>query len=192
MVISWTSAKGAWPGTSHRGPGRSKAQIEETAIIRRAGYKPSSNDLLRMIDEVGIPYTPRARPSLQVASFTWGGTNNQLATFSEGGGIYNMTNFPFGSSENQRHTNQTILYKLMINMRVFTDSSQWNYCMKHNMYWWLIYDTQHADSTPDTNMIFEKINTNCPSLWIVKREMCHRSKPPTVKTVFHFFLTINL
>ena len=57
MVISWTSAKGAWPGTSHRGPGCSKAQIEErrkAAIIRRAGYKPSSNDLLRMIDEVGI------------------------------------------------------------------------------------------------------------------------------------------
>ena len=133
-----------------------------------------------------------ARPSLQVASFTWGGTNNQPATSSEGGGIYNMTNFPFGSSENQRHTNQTILYKLMINMRVFTDSSQWNYCMKHNMYWWLIYDTQHAGSAPDTNMIFEKINTNCPSLWIVKREMCHRfivkKKWKTVLTVGGFDL----
>ena len=177
MVISWTSSKGAWPGTSHRGPGRTKAQIEERkkgALIRRAGYKPSSADLLRMIDEVGIPYTTRIRPSLQVASFTWGTTNNQPAVFTEGGGIYNMTNFPFVSSKNQRHTNETILYKIMINMRVFTDSSQWSYCMKHNMYWWLIYDTQHADSTPDTNLMFEKLNDNCPGLWVIKREMCHR------------------
>ena len=87
-----------------------------------------------MINEVGIPYNYRLRPSLQVASFTWGATNGQPAVFKEGGGVYNMTNFPFGSSESNRHSNQTILYKLMINMRVFTDSTQHGYCMKHNMY----------------------------------------------------------
>ena len=177
MVISWTSAKGAWPGTSHRGTGRSKAEIEErrkAALIRRAGYKPSSNELLRMIDEAGVSYNRRQRPSLQVASFTWGATNNQPAVFREGGSVYNMTAFPYGSSEAQRHSNQTILYKIMINMRIFTDSSQWNMCLKYNMYWWLVYDCQHADKAPEPKDIFEQIGVNSPGLWIVNREQCHR------------------
>ena len=154
-----------------------------------------------MIDEVGISYTTRIRPSLQVASFTWGATNNQPVVFTEGGGIYNMTNFPFGSSENQRHTNQTILYKIMINMRVFTDSSQWSYCMKHNMYWWLIYDTQHADSTSNTNLMFEKLNVNCPNPHFLKkfllvnkimtRHISSRCRLTNIKSTYYFF-TINL
>ena len=65
MVISWTSAKGAWPGTSKEGRrNRSKAEIEErrkAALIRRAGYMPNSSSLLRMIDEAGIPYNRRQR-----------------------------------------------------------------------------------------------------------------------------------
>ena len=60
--------------------------------------------------------------------------------------------------------------------------------MKHNMYWWLIYDTQHADSTPDTNMIFEKIVVNSPGLWIVKRDMCHRF---IVKKKWKIVLTVG-
>ena len=197
MVISWTSAKGAWPGTGREGRrNRSKAEIEErrkAALIRRAGYVPNSSSLLRMIDEAGIPYNRRQRPLLQVATYTWGSTNNEPVGFSTGGSVYNMTNFPFGSAESQRHTNQTIVYKMLLNMRVFTASSQWARCMRYNMYWWLIYDVGHSNTAPSTDDIFEKIATNCPNLWMVKREMVHRfivkKKWKTCLTVTGFDVT---
>ena len=197
MVISWTSGKGAWPGTSREGKRmRSKAEIEETrkaALIRRAGYVPSSESLLRMMTEPGIPYNRRLRPSLQVATYTWGITNNEPTNFGTGGAVYNMTNFPFGSAESQRHTNQTIVYKMLINMRVFTHSGQWARCMKYNMYWWLIYDVSKSKEAPSTNDIFEKISTNTPNLWMVKREMVHRfivkKKWKTCLTVTGFDIT---
>ena len=175
---------------------RSKAEIEErrkAALIRRAGYVPSSESLLRMMIEPGIPYNRRLRPSLQVATYTWGSTNNEPASFGTGGAVYNMTNFPFGSAEWQRHTNQTIVYKMLINMRVFTHSGQWARCMKYNMYWWLIYNVSKSNEAPSTNDIFEKISTNTTNLWMVKREMVHRfivkKKWKTCLTVTGFDIT---
>ena len=80
-----------------------------------------------------------------------------------------MTAFPTGPSEYQRHTNTTITYKLLIKMRMWTDSSQWNMCMKYKMYWWLVYDASPGDRVPVTDFIFDRMKAHSPGLWMIKR-----------------------
>ena len=98
-----------------------------------------------------------------------------------------MTTFPTGPAEYQRHTNTTITYKLLIKMRMWTDSSQWNRCIKYKMYWWLVYDASPGDRVPVTDFIFDRMKAHSPGLWMIKRELCHRF---VVKKKWSIVLTI--
>ena len=118
------------------------------------------------------PYR-RNRPALQVLVFTWS-ANQQPIQFASGGSVYLLTNFQRGDQDNKRHSAETSMYKLLVKMRMSTDSTQWDRCLKYKMYWWLIYDAEPVRQMSDCNTIFETYMAGMPGLWLVKRDMAHR------------------
>ena len=85
-----------------------------------------------------------------------------------------MTYFASGNGDNQRHTAETLMYKMLCKMRLYTDSSQWSRCMKYKMYFWFVYDAAPTGSMPTTETIFDRYSNNMPGLWLVKRDKAHR------------------
>ena len=68
------------------------------------------------------PYR-RNRPALQLLVFTWA-SNGQPVTFVNTGSVYLLTNFNRGDQDNQRHSAETLMYKMLIKMRLYTDKTQ--------------------------------------------------------------------
>ena len=157
----------------------SKAEIEKKrlgAIIKRAGYKGGAAEVLRLLDSPGrsVGIRRQQRPALQVQVFTWTGTSNVPAIFTTGGSCLLLSAFAKGTPDYCRHTSETILYKVLIKMRLHIDQAFWGRCLKSKMDWWLVYDAAPTDKMPTTDDIFDRFYTTMPGLWMVKRDLSHR------------------
>ena len=141
------------------------------ALLRRAGYR-DWNEAVRDVRAPSRPYC-RNRPALQVLVFTWA-SNRQPVTFVSMGSVYLLTNFNRGDQDNQRHSAETLMYKMLIKMRLYTDKTQWTRCIKYKMYWWLVYDAAPVGQMPECSTIFETFIDGMPGLWLVNRDMAHR------------------
>ncbi|AFN80714.1 capsid protein [Sporobolus striate mosaic virus 1] len=115
------------------------------------------------------------RPFVAVMKYTWtpNGAGVQVAA---PGAVYLMTNLPRGSSEDQRHTGETLAYKLGIDLEVQVVSAQFAYANKSTHVMWLVYDAQPSGRLPATSDIFDYVEgfQYIPHVWKVRRDLCHR------------------
>nr|QFU95482.1 coat protein [Chickpea chlorotic dwarf virus] len=124
-------------------------------------------------------YVPRAvatrRESLQVATFSWTSTGSGMK-FSKGGAAFLISNFPQGANDNCRHTNKTVLYKVMAKTTVYLDATHYSKVFRCPFTFWLVYDKAPGTSVPGTGDIFEgpSLFPNQPWTWSVSRAACHR------------------
>ncbi|QDO73337.1 coat protein [Melinis repens associated virus] len=124
-----------------------------------------------------IPRGPRGRrPSLQVDQDVYAGPT--LVEVPAVGGIVGiMTNFMRGSDESARHTAETILYKIGIDVYVTVSEALTVYSGKGVNVAWLVYDAQPTGTRPTCADIFPLASPNFntqPCVWKVGREVCHR------------------
>nr|AFN80576.1 capsid protein [Paspalum striate mosaic virus] len=127
------------------------------------------------------------RDALQVQTFTWGEDH----AFNAGGRAILLTAFTRGSAENQRKSQETITYKVSINLGVSASATVLKYCCKSQPLCWLVYDkcpTGITDLTPSDIFDVPSGLQNWPSTWKVKREASHRF---VVKRRWPFTLSCN-
>lgn len=121
------------------------------------------------------PIDTTRRPSLQVMKYTWTADGSGVQVIAPGS-TYLLTNFPRGSSEDQRHTGETLAYKLAIDLEIQVVSAQHKYANRSTHCMWLVYDAQPTGIMPGTNDIFDFVEgfQYLPHIWKVKRDLCHR------------------
>lgn len=138
--------------------------------LRAVGAR-SESELLGWMNAPGRSVQPR--PSLQVAQFLW--TNNKSPViFNSGGTCMLFSSYPYGSSDFQRHNNQTVTYKMQSLMQVCVPSNLYGYTTKYDMYWWLVYDKSPTGVAPSTSTIFDATYNDKPIMWTIGRDVCHR------------------
>lgn len=120
------------------------------------------------------PYSAVRRPALQVVEYTWTNTGQPITVSKDTGYVALLSMFPRGSGEDQRHTNETILYKMDLKMQLAVVGTTRQYVGRYPGVVWLIYDSSPTGSLPTNADIFTATHKDSPLLWRVKREMCHR------------------
>ncbi|ASA49173.1 capsid protein [Rice latent virus 2] len=125
-------------------------------------------------------YVPRGgprvrRPSLQyVNPGLLGSTAVHVADTN--GEVRIITGYSRGSDEQSRHTNETITYKLSLDLYVTVDTECQKYVGKGVAVAWLVYDAQPTGEMPAASTIFPHVAdmATAPCTWKVGREVCHR------------------
>ncbi|ADT91303.1 coat protein [Bromus catharticus striate mosaic virus] len=130
--------------------------------------------------------TTSAADSLQVQTFLWA----EDQSFNTGGGCRLLTSFTRGSGENQRKSQETITYKVAVNLGISASTTVQKYCLTSHPICWLVYDKTPgiADLTPTDIFDVPTGLNNWPSTWKVKREASHRF---VVKRRWPFRLSVN-
>ncbi|AHM88322.1 capsid protein [Axonopus compressus streak virus] len=124
-----------------------------------------------------VPRGPRRNklPSLQVDQDVYAAAT-AIDVNTHGADVSLLTNFLRGTSEDARHTNETILYKLSLDLYIMVDDVHQVYSGKSVCCCWLVYDAQPTGALPDGSSIFS-YNADLlsqPAVWKVGREVCHR------------------
>ncbi|WKZ08267.1 coat protein [Urochloa decumbens associated virus] len=124
-----------------------------------------------------VPRGPRRNrlPSLQVDQDVYAATT-AINVDTHGAKIGLVTNFLRGTSEDARHTNETILYKMSLDFYIMVNEVHQVYSGKSVCCCWLVYDAQPSGVEPEGNTIFY-YNSDLrsqPTTWKVGREVCHR------------------
>ncbi|WOF76323.1 capsid protein [Bothriochloa barbinodis associated virus] len=135
------------------------------------------------------PRVPRAvlrDEPLQVQTFTW----SEDQGFNEGGRVLNLTAFSRGSGENQRKSQETITYKVGLNLGVTASANVQQYCIPSVPVCWLVWDKTPGTTTLRPDDIFDVPTglVRWPSTWKVKRT---DSKRYVVKRRWPFELAVN-
>lgn len=147
----------------------------ENALARRRMLSATGVSNMRELSDLMTQTgsVPRVRPSLQVAPFLW--TNNKAPQqVRSGGGVYLFSSYTFGSADYQRHTNETMTYKMSMMAQFGVDSNYYGTCAKYSVYYWLIYDTAPTGQMPTCASIFDTTYDTLPVTWTVSRDVCHR------------------
>ena len=90
----------------------------------------------------------RLRPSLQVCPYTWA-TNQEPIKVGAAGGVYLFSSYTYGNGDYQRHTNETMTYKMQL---VIPDEYK-TFVGKWPVYMWLIYDKSPNGTMPEMKTI---------------------------------------
>nr|WOF76327.1 capsid protein [Bothriochloa barbinodis associated virus] len=131
------------------------------------------------------------RPSLrdeplQVQTFTW----DSDQAFNEGGRVTLLTAFSRGSGENQRKFQETITYKVGLNLGVTASGNVQKYCIASQPMCWLVWDKTPGTTNLTPSDIFDVPAglIRWPSTWKVKRSESLRF---VVKRRWPFDLAVN-
>lgn len=148
----------------------------ENALARRRMLSATGTSSMKELYDVAFNQpgvSPRVRPSLQVASFLW--TNNKAPQeINPGGSTFLFTSYPFGSADFQRHTNETLTYKMSMMTQFAVKANYYGTCANFGAYWWLVYDKSPTGQTPTPAAIFDTTYDTLPVTWTVSRDVCHR------------------
>ncbi|WOF76319.1 capsid protein [Brachypodium phoenicoides associated virus 1] len=115
------------------------------------------------------------RPPLAYINYVWTQDGNGVI-FNSGGAVYLMTGFPRGSSEDQRHTGETLTYKIDIHLNISILDNYMTYVNRARNVVWLVYDVHPQGTLPKMQDIFNVIPgcTNKPEVWKVNRDVKSR------------------
>nr|AIY33467.1 capsid protein [Maize streak virus]AIY33471.1 capsid protein [Maize streak virus]AIY33475.1 capsid protein [Maize streak virus] len=118
--------------------------------------------------------TKAERPSLQIQTLLHAGTS--MITVPSGGICDLISTYARGSDEGNRHTSETLTYKISLDYHFVADAASCKYSNVGTGVVWLVYDTTPGGQAPTTKQIFA-YNDNLaawPTTWKVSRELCHR------------------
>nr|APZ85941.1 capsid protein [Maize streak virus] len=129
--------------------------------------KPSSAGLKRAGSKAD-------RPSLQIQTLQHAGTT--MITVPSGGVCDLINTYARGSDEGNRHTSETLTYKIAIDYHFVADAAACRYSNTGTGVMWLVYDTTPGGQAPTPQTIFAYPDTlkAWPATWKVSRELCHR------------------
>nr|AFJ15133.1 capsid protein [Maize streak Reunion virus] len=135
-----------------------------------------------------VPRNPRVRPSLQIQTITNG--SSSMVPVKQPGYCGLLGTYSRGSDENQRHTSETMTYKIALDLHFSITSAAAAYSNSGTGVLWLIYDSQPNGAQPTLKDIFayEDSLVAWPYTWKVSREVCHRF---VVKRRYTFTLESN-
>ncbi|AIT39767.1 capsid protein [Switchgrass mosaic-associated virus 1] len=176
-------------------PSRSRYTYKRKRPAKRARVEPWPPELTR------LGYTPRdtvlrgtrrrdGRPSLQVINYTWK-NDGSAVTIGNGGGVYLLTEFPRGDAEDQRHTGETLTYKVSLNLQFAVQEDYRKYCNRAQNMVFLVYDAQPTGTNPKITDIFHIAASQffpIPATWMVSRENSHRF---VIKRKWMFITEVN-
>nr|QBO56215.1 coat protein [Maize streak dwarfing virus]QBO56219.1 coat protein [Maize streak dwarfing virus]QBO56223.1 coat protein [Maize streak dwarfing virus] len=130
----------------------------------------------------------RVRPSLQIQTLVATGASE--IGVRKGGTISLLGSYSRGSDESQRHTSETMTYKVAMNYYIYVPAEACKYSNKGLCCIWLIYDAQPNGAQPAIKDIFAPESTlvDWPHTWAVSREVCHRF---VIKRRYTFTLETN-
>jgi hypothetical protein len=163
-----SSSRGLW-GNTYKRKSRGKTEGEKRRKALRAVGASSDAELVRLFTSPGRS----VRPTLQVAHGLWT-EDRQGQSVTRNGLIEILNALPFGSGDNQRHTNTTLIYKLQVKLQVEVLNSYWGRVCKFNVHWWIVYDRSPTGSLPNISTIFDCTFASRPVTWTVNRDACHR------------------
>ncbi|XVE65254.1 hypothetical protein DITRI_Ditri07aG0166400 [Diplodiscus trichospermus] len=85
-----------------------------------------------------------------------------------------FSSYSYGNADFQRHTNETLTYKMACNMQFEVPRVHLNSIGKYNVYGWIVYDKSPTGSMPTCSSIFDTFYDTRPVTWTVSRDVCHR------------------
>ena len=122
----------------------------------------------------------KSRPALQVCPYTLAANLHM--------GIYLFSSYTYGNGDYQRHTNETMTYKMQIKMQMVIPDEYKIFVAKWPIYIWLIYDKSPSGSMADMKTIFDVKWPMKPGLFNINHDNCHRF---VVKRRFKIMLTTS-
>ncbi|AAC98085.1 coat protein [Sugarcane streak Egypt virus - [Man]] len=116
----------------------------------------------------------RIRPPLQIATFVAAGQS--MVSVPSGGVCELLGSYARGADEANRHTNETVTYKVALDYHFVATAAACKYSSIGTGVAWLVYDAQPTGNTPTTKDIFGYSDSLVafPYTWKVSREVCHR------------------
>nr|WKU84269.1 mutant coat protein [Maize streak virus] len=114
------------------------------------------------------------RPSLQIQTLQHAGST--MITVPSGGVCDLINTYARGSDEGNRHTSETLTYKIAVDYHFVADAQACKYSNTGTGVMWLVYDTTPGGQAPTPQTIFAYPDTlkAWPATWKVSRELCHR------------------
>lgn len=85
-----------------------------------------------------------------------------------------ITTFAAGKGDDNRHTNQTIMYKFNLQGTCYVSDAAAVYVTPIRMYHWLVYDAEPKQAMPEATDIFTMPWNILPAAWTVQRAWAHR------------------
>nr|WKU84279.1 coat protein [Sugarcane streak Reunion virus]WKU84420.1 coat protein [Sugarcane streak Reunion virus]WKU84424.1 coat protein [Sugarcane streak Reunion virus]WKU84428.1 coat protein [Sugarcane streak Reunion virus]WKU84432.1 coat protein [Sugarcane streak Reunion virus] len=130
----------------------------------------------------------RVRPALQIQTLQAAGTS--MITVPSGGVCDILGSYSRGSDECNRHTNETVTYKVALDYHFVASAAACKYSSIGTGVVWLVYDAQPQGNCPTVKDIFPHPDTLSafPYTWKVGREVCHRF---VVKRRWTFTMEVN-
>lgn len=117
---------------------------------------------------------PVKAPPLCVLRTAWMTSDKQNVVINSDGNIALVNAFAAGRGDDNRHTNQTIMYKFMLQGTCWVHDASSIYVTPIRLYQWLIYDSEPKGALPKASDIFREDWNTIPSTWTVQRAWSNR------------------
>ena len=118
-----------------------------------------------------VPVKP---PALCVYRYNWLNSDRTNVVVGNTPRVDLITCFAQGKADNNRHTNQTVLYKFNIQGTCYISDASCMFIGPVRLYHWLVYDAEPKQAMPDATDIFTMPWNLLPSTWTVQRAWSHR------------------
>ena len=118
-----------------------------------------------------VPVKP---PSLCVLRKNWINTDKSNVVINSDGTILLCNAFAAGRGDDNRHTNQTLMYKFEIRGTCWVQDTSSIYVTPIRLYQMLIYDAEPKGALPATSDIFSIPWNTAPGCWTIQRAWTHR------------------
>lgn len=152
-------AKNDVKGKRKRDEGETSARWKGTAYKRRkTAYKV-------------VPIKP---PALCVYRQNWFTPDHKSVVVTNTPRIDLITTFAAGKGDDNRHTNQTIMYKFNIQGTAWVCDDSVSFVTPVRLYHWLVYDSEPKQAMPASEDIFTMPWNVLPNSWTVQRAWTHR------------------
>ncbi|AST11808.1 capsid protein [maize striate mosaic virus] len=130
----------------------------------------------RVLPRTVAPYSqlPSRLPSLQVQTFASQGS--AVVEVKKGGNCLMVTSYSRGSDESQRHTNETMTYKMSLDHVMVLRAELCKYSFKATHCGWVVYDAKPTGNQVTCKTIFGYPDglVDYPTTWKVARDVAHR------------------
>nr|WKU84408.1 coat protein [Panicum streak virus] len=148
-----------------------RRRSDEVAWSRR---KPVKKPARRPPPPRAGPSVRRGLPALQIQTLVAAG--DTMITVPSGGICSLIGTYARGSGEGERHTNETLTYKVALDYHFVATAAACKYSSIGIGVCWLVYDAQPTGTSPTVKDIFPHPDTLSafPYTWKVGREVCHR------------------
>nr|API65416.1 capsid protein [Oat dwarf virus] len=118
-----------------------------------------------------VPVRP---PALCVFRQQWITPDKQSVVVNNTPRIDLITCFAAGKGDDNRHTNQTIMYKFHLQGSVYVADASSKFVTPLRLYHWLVYDAEPKQAMPGIEDIFTMPWNVLPSTWTIWRAWAHR------------------